>query len=45
MAHPEWLDELAELMDERLANQRELLANQKHLPSIRDQIRLRFFAA
>jgi CRP-like cAMP-binding protein len=44
MAHPEWLDELAALMDERMANEREVLSSQKN-PSIRDRIRLRFFAA
>jgi CRP-like cAMP-binding protein len=45
IAHPEWIDELAALMEERLANERDTLASLKDKHSIRDRIRTRFFAA
>ena len=43
--HPEWIDELASLMDERLSREREVLESPKEGHSIRDRIRQRFFAA
>jgi hypothetical protein len=42
-AHPEWVDELTSLMEERLRRQDDLLANRDSGPSIRDRIRAKFF--
>jgi CRP-like cAMP-binding protein len=43
-AHPEWVDELTSLMEERLRQQDDLLASRGSVVSIRDRIRAKFFA-
>jgi hypothetical protein len=43
-AHPEWVDELTSLMEERLRQQDDLLASRGAVVSIRDRIRAKFFA-
>jgi CRP-like cAMP-binding protein len=43
VAHPEWVDELTILMEDRLKRQEDLLASRDSGLSIRDRIRSKFF--
>jgi len=45
VAHPEWVDELTALMEDRLKSQEDLMASRDSGPGIRDRIRSRFFGS
>jgi len=44
-AHPEWVDELATLMEQRLVRRKALMDGMESGPKIRERILRRFFAA
>jgi len=45
VAHPEWVDELTALMEQRLAREQGLLASREAGPSIKERIRSKFFGS